>query len=197
MLSKRAVGAFQRYAQVSHRSLSTSSARSKDAIIFTGPEDKSEIYPKIGNRDIVGHGMNGKPQYMDCLHYPCPAIRWKENTADVLALREKEKGDWRALSIDEKKALYRVSFRSTYAEIQAPSGQWKIVVTLGFIVFALALGMQLIIKEFAWRDQEDQLPISLKGPEWREATLERMVRYKQGHLSGPAAHFDYEKGDWK
>ena len=48
--------------------------------------------------------MNGKPIYIDCLHYPCPAIRFKENTADVMALREKEKGDWKALTIDEKKA---------------------------------------------------------------------------------------------
>jgi len=195
MLSKRAVGALRQYVQISHRSLSTSAARTSDAIIFTGPEDKSEIYPKIGNRDIVGHGMNGKPCYMDALHYPCPAVRFKENTADVLALREKELGDWKALSIDEKKALYRASFRSTFSEIQAPSGQWKIIVTLGFITFSIALGIQLIIREIAFG--QDQLPRSLKDPQWKEATLERMVRGKMGHLKGPAAHFDYEKGDWK
>merc|ERR1712227_818874 len=135
MLSKRSLGAFRQYVQIAHRSLSTSAARAQDAIIFTGPEDKQEIYAKIGNRDIVGHGMNGKPIYIDCLHYPCPAIRFKENTADVMALREKEKGDWKALTIDEKKALYRASFRSTYAEIDAPNGHWKIVVTCGFIAF--------------------------------------------------------------
>ena len=57
-----------------------------------------------GNRDIVGFGFNGLPNYEDKCEYPAPAVRFKENTADVVALREKEKGDWKALSIDEKKA---------------------------------------------------------------------------------------------
>lgn len=39
---------------------------------------------KIGNRDIVGFGWNGEPMYMDRPDYPMPAIRFKENTPDVL-----------------------------------------------------------------------------------------------------------------
>ena len=57
-----------------------------------------------GNRDIVGYGWNGNPVYGDREEYPFPAIRFKENTPDVLALREKEKGDWKALSKEDKKA---------------------------------------------------------------------------------------------
>ena len=56
-----------------------------------------------GNRDIVGYGFNGNPVYMDRVEFPAPAIRFKENTSDVLALREKEMGDWNSLSLDEKK----------------------------------------------------------------------------------------------
>lgn len=57
-----------------------------------------------GNRDLVGYGMNGTAQYTDNEDFPFPGIRFKENTTEVLALREKEKGDWHALSLEEKKA---------------------------------------------------------------------------------------------
>lgn len=40
-------------------------------------------------------------------------------------MREKEKGEWKNLTLDEKKQLYRASFRLTYAEMEAPSGRWK------------------------------------------------------------------------
>lgn len=61
----------------------------------------------IGNREIVGFGLNGQPVYIDAHDFPFPAIRWKEPTSEINALREKEKGDWNALTCEEKKALYR------------------------------------------------------------------------------------------
>lgn len=48
------------------------------------------------------------------------------------ALREKEKGDWKCLCCEEKKALYRASFCQTFSEFQHPTGQWKVV--LGFVL---------------------------------------------------------------
>ncbi|TOF75042.1 hypothetical protein CGJ15_27115, partial [Vibrio parahaemolyticus] len=59
---------------------------------------------KIGNRDVVGFGMNGTPSYIDRVDFPMPAIRFKENTPDIQALREKEKEDWKKLTLEEKKA---------------------------------------------------------------------------------------------
>lgn len=34
---------------------------------------------------------------------PCPSVRWQEDTAEVLALKEKEKGDWTKLTLEDKK----------------------------------------------------------------------------------------------
>ena len=51
----------------------------------------------------MAHGRNGHPDYEDSAAFPMPAIRFKEHTADNQALREKEKGDWGDLTIDEKK----------------------------------------------------------------------------------------------
>jgi hypothetical protein len=45
---------------------------------------QAEQLAKLGNRDIVGYGWNGEPIYQDRVDYPMPAIRFKENTPDVL-----------------------------------------------------------------------------------------------------------------
>ena len=57
-----------------------------------------------GNRDVVGFGVNGDPIYEDLPEYPCPAVRFRENSSEIMALREKEKGDWHKLTLEEKKA---------------------------------------------------------------------------------------------
>lgn len=38
---------------------------------------------KIGNREIVGYGCNGVPNYIDRTDYPMPAIRFRETTPDI------------------------------------------------------------------------------------------------------------------
>lgn len=57
----------------------------------------------IGTREIVGHGFSGRYAYFDALDMPYPAIRFREETRQITKLREKEKGDWKALSLEEKK----------------------------------------------------------------------------------------------
>lgn len=42
--------------------------------------------------------------YSDRYDYPYPAIRFHRDEGNILALREKEKGDWKKLSLEEKKA---------------------------------------------------------------------------------------------
>lgn len=58
---------------------------------------------KIGSREVVGFGINGEYVYVDRIDFPCPAIRFKEVKGGLVQLKEKEKGDWKNLSIDEKK----------------------------------------------------------------------------------------------
>ena len=57
----------------------------------------------IGSRDVVGHGFNGSYIYFDASDMPYPAIRFREETDEIKKLREKEKGDWNKLSLEEKK----------------------------------------------------------------------------------------------
>lgn len=46
----------------------------------------AEKMEKLGNRDVVGFGWNGEPTYYDRPDFPMPAIRFKENTPDVLVI---------------------------------------------------------------------------------------------------------------
>lgn len=53
--------------------------------------------------------MNGQAIYFDRCEFPCPAIRFKEPTPEITQLQEKEKGDWKNLSLAEKKACKEIT----------------------------------------------------------------------------------------
>jgi hypothetical protein len=65
--------------------------------------DRMRMHPRIGNREIVGYGLKGRPEYFDLVMFPCPSIRWEADTPEIAELRKKEKGDWKQLSVDDKK----------------------------------------------------------------------------------------------
>lgn len=56
----------------------------------------------------------------------------------IKPLREKELGDWKNLSVEDKKLLYRYSYRQTLAEFEAPNGYWKVTVAVALFVLAMA-----------------------------------------------------------
>ncbi|KAL2722773.1 hypothetical protein V1478_009636, partial [Vespula squamosa] len=139
----------------------------------------------IGNRDIVGSGYNNTSTYVDRTDFPMPAIRFKANTPDVLALREKEKGDWKKLSIDEKKALYRASFRSTFAEIDAPTGEWKIAIGYGLVIACCAVWYYMFYKLYVL----PPLPPSFEE-ENQLAMLDRIIKLDMNPITGFTAKYN-------
>ncbi|RXG50957.1 cytochrome c oxidase subunit 4 isoform 2, mitochondrial [Armadillidium vulgare] len=147
---------------------------------------------KIGSREIVGFGLNGQPNYFDKLDIPMPAIRFKEITPDIQVLREKEKSDWKKLSLEEKKALYRYSFCQTLSEIKAPTGDWKGVVGVSFFGMSIALWLFILLKLYVY----PPLPVTFE-PERQKAQLQRMIDLRMNPIDGLASKWDYEKGKWK
>ncbi|XP_034947294.1 cytochrome c oxidase subunit 4 isoform 1, mitochondrial-like [Chelonus insularis] len=125
---------------------------------------------KIGNREIVGYGVNGEPTYLDLFDYPFPAVRFREITPDLQVLKEKEKGDWKKLTLDEKKMLYRASFCQTFAELDAPTGEWKFIIGCGCIGISIALWMFIMLKLYAY----PPLPPSVS----EEAQIEQFKRIR-------------------
>ena len=64
------------------------------------------------------------------------------------ALREKEKGDWKKLTIEEKKTLYRASFCQTYSEMHAATGHWKIYISGLLIAFSSACWIYMVLRTY-------------------------------------------------
>jgi cytochrome c oxidase subunit 4 len=148
---------------------------------------------KIGAREIVGYGMNGQPYYVDRNDFPMPAIRFRADTPDIKALREKEKGDWKNLSIAEKKALYRASFCQTFAEMEAPTGEWKSVLGYTLLCCSLALWAYMGLGIFVYGSD---LPETFSESR-QKAQLKRMIELRMNPIEGISANFDFEKGEYK
>lgn len=147
---------------------------------------------KIGNREVVGFGYNGDNNYVDRIDFPMPAIRFKENTPDVQALHEKAKGDWKKLSIEEKKALYRASFAQTFTEMKAPTGEWKSVVGVSLVIASLSVWIYMAMKTYVYFPMPETF-----DPERQKLQLERMIALKGNPIQGASSQWDYEKNDWK
>lgn len=143
-----------------------------------------------GKREHVGFGINGSPIYFDAPSFPMPAIRFREPTEEMCALREKEKGDWKELSITEKKMLYRYSFCQTYAEMTAPNGEWK--AHIGVALWGLAVSFVIMYIHLIQRE----LPKSFEK-DARQAQLKRMIALEMNPITGIASKWDYEVDDWK
>ncbi|UXI19170.1 slowmo protein [Sarcoptes scabiei] len=146
----------------------------------------------IGKRDVVGYGFNGSYTYYDTTDMPYPAIRFREETEEITRLREKEKNDWKQLTLEEKKKLYRHSFCLTLSEIEAPTGEWKYQLSIIFFL----VGIALYYFSFARRHFFAPLPKSMT-PEGKQETRDMEILYKSNPIFGLASKFDYEKGDWK
>merc|ERR1719391_1035344 len=147
----------------------------------------------IGKREVVGYGGNGEATYIDSVMHPFPAIRFKEDAGDVAKLREKEKGDWKKLTLAEKKALYRASFCQTLSEVEAPTGEWKSI--LGLVLVGVSIGIwgYLWMKAVVY----PPLPETVTSDESKKAQIERMIALRMNPIEGLASKYDYEKGKWK
>jgi len=146
----------------------------------------------IGTREVVGYGINGRYNYIDHIMFPYPAIRFREPTPDVVSLKEKEKGDWKKLSVEDKKQLYRASFCSTFSEMNAPTGQWKSItgITLGLI--GLSWWMYVWVRAFVYPPLPESLSL-----ERRQAQLRRMIDLRVDPITGIGSKWDYENNCWK
>ncbi|VDL19844.1 unnamed protein product [Hymenolepis diminuta] len=139
-----------------------------------------KYYPEISNREIVGFGRNGNPQYLDDPHNPYPSIRFRENDDVYEALRKKELGDWKNLTLEEKKQLYRYSFRMTMAETMAPHPRWKLAIAWACFVMSGALLYLSFIKSVVLN-----LPtMKYAKKEYKEALLYRRLYSRDGPIDG-------------
>lgn len=147
--------------------------------------------------------------YFDRLDYWYPAIRYRKEDDVIKPIREKEKADWKNMSIEEKKKLYRYSFRQTLAEFEAPAGYWKVIVAAGLCIASCAVLYATFLNHFGKPLiciltsvvltrilVYPPLPGTFQS-EYKEAELERKLVLRKGQFIGVPALYDYEKNRWK
>ncbi|KAK0426305.1 hypothetical protein QR680_009636 [Steinernema hermaphroditum] len=147
---------------------------------------------KAAGREVVGFGATGDETYQDRLDYWYPAIRFRKEDDTISPIRKKEAGDWKNLSAEEKKLLYRYSFRQTLAEFEAPTGYWKVIASTVCFVLGLATCYTIFLKQYVY----PELPPTFDN-EYKEAQVERMLVLEKGNFLGPARYYDYENNRWK
>jgi len=146
----------------------------------------------IGDREVVGYGINGRPLYFDSPDCPFPAIRYREVTPELCAVREKELGDWKKLSLDDKKLLYRHSFCQTYAEFQHFSPEWKICLGVALWLVAIGMGISIAMKAKLY----GELPETFDD-EHQSAQLRRIIQLQMNPITGISSKWCYHENKWK
>jgi len=179
---------------VNGRMISTSCARlGAVEVPGKGEYQPHPVQTHIGSREVVGYGLNGIEMYADTLQAPFPAIRFREETAEVAKIRQKEQGDWKKMTVEEKKALYRHSFCQTIAEYNEPTGDWKKIVGIALVFISFGIWGVVWLKMFVYAP----LPYTLTDEEFQKAQIKRMIDMRVNPIDGFASRYDYENNKWK
>uniref|UniRef100_A0A1A9VYV1 Uncharacterized protein n=1 Tax=Glossina austeni TaxID=7395 RepID=A0A1A9VYV1_GLOAU len=104
----------------------------------------------IGKREIVGYGWNGTACYYDRADYPMAAVRCRQPTNEINNLQQKEK--------------------KTFAEMQAPTGEFKTHFGVGLLFTAMAIWVAIFMNLFVY----DELSITF-DEEHKKDQLKRML----------------------
>ncbi|KAM4738302.1 cytochrome c oxidase subunit 4 isoform 2, mitochondrial [Anableps anableps] len=134
-----------------------------------------------------------RPMYYDRLDTPLPDKPFKDVLSDAEeSLKQKEKGPWSQLTNEEKIALYRLMFSQSYAEMKAPTGEWKTVV--GGMFFFLGFTGLVV-----WWQRIYVYPPHPRtvDDDWQAMQLQRMLDMRINPVEGFSAKWDYDKGQWK
>ncbi|XP_015257284.1 PREDICTED: cytochrome c oxidase subunit 4 isoform 2, mitochondrial-like [Cyprinodon variegatus] len=134
-----------------------------------------------------------RPMYYDRLDSPLPDKPYKDVLSDAeQSLKQKEKGPWAELTNEEKVALYRLMFSQTYAEMKAPTGEWKTVVG-GIFLFLGFTGLVV------WWQRIYVYPPHPRtvDEDWQAMQLQRMLDMRINPVQGFSAKWDYERNQWK
>ncbi|KAJ3199548.1 Cytochrome c oxidase subunit 5A [Entophlyctis luteolus] len=106
--------------------------------------------------------------------------------ADRIAVAEK--GDWKNMSLEEKRAAYYIAYGAHGARNPKDPNLTKAVMAWSSVFFALSVGMY-----FYWETQKPV--IRTMTPEWKAAEDARAIELKQNPFSGAYAAERKKNGD--
>ncbi|TGZ84942.1 cytochrome c oxidase subunit IV, partial [Ascodesmis nigricans] len=119
--------------------------------------------------------------------------RWEnmhpKEQADIwMKLKDRMKGNWKELSVLEKKASYYVAFGPHGPRTLPPPGEWKKVVMYTLASVGLT-GFFFLTRELGARPAPKTMT-----PEWQEASNERMRAQAVEPLTGISSEYPTRHG---
>lgn len=148
---------------------------------------------RIGNREVVGPSFSGQDEYYDRVDNPCPPILYKPPSKEFEALREKEKGDWRNMTIADKKKLYRLNFCQTIKEVEAPHPENKRVFGNVMLLMSVPILLFVLLKKTVFPPLPDTM-----SDQGKKQVVRWYIDARVDPLDGGiSSKWDYEKNQWK
>uniref|UniRef100_A0A146ZCL9 Cytochrome c oxidase subunit 4 n=1 Tax=Fundulus heteroclitus TaxID=8078 RepID=A0A146ZCL9_FUNHE len=152
-------------------------------------------YPFIGPREIVCKTSRATVTYVDDVLEPCPDVRYGVDTPEMRKLQEKERNEhWSALTREEKRKLYRHSFRQTLAELNAPIYETADIFGKAMILISIGIILCGTVRKTAVIGYSNAPP---RDEEMQKKYLIRTIQQGQNKITGIASKWDYERGTWK
>lgn len=100
-------------------------------------------------------------------------------SSELSALRTKEMGSWKELTVEEKVTLYNASFNTTFAGMRAPTGEWKSVFGGVGVGIGVAMIFFYVLREYVAPPKPHTIT-----PEWEAATRDKLLKQKANPIEG-------------
>ncbi|XP_034044964.1 cytochrome c oxidase subunit 4 isoform 1, mitochondrial [Thalassophryne amazonica] len=117
---------------------------------FVGKRATTTLICVRGEHGVAKVEDYSVPTNFDRQENPVADITYLRNLSpEQKSLKQKEKGSWVLLSNEEKLALYRISFKQSYAEMNQGASRRKSVLTWGLIFISFTALMSF------WQKKDD------------------------------------------
>jgi len=114
-------------------------------------------------------------------------------TGEMLAIKEKEAGDWKNMTVDEQMSLYNSYFNLSMADMVRGSDRWKSVFGFTLVLVGMTFLAQVFLNTFI---TNREIPYTLQE-EYVAAATKKLIQAHDGPLTGYSAMWDYENNCWK
>jgi len=143
----------------------------------------------IDNRDPnIDHNV------FESIYTPIPNNgRTLKYTGEMVAVKEKEAGDWKNMTIDEQMSLYNSFFNMSMADMVRGSDRWKSSFGLCLTLVGLTFLAQVFLNTCI---TNREIPYTLQE-EYVAAGVKKLIQAHDGPVRGYSSKWDYENNCWK